>query len=93
MAGTTVKTEAVVLRSIRYGEADRIITFITPDRGKVKGIAKGVRKQKSKLAGGIELFSVSDISFIPGRRDIDTEADWFEAERLARSLAAGIDAS
>jgi DNA repair protein RecO len=68
----TFRTQAIVLARTNYGEADRIITFITPDHGKVKGIAKGVRKQKSKLAGGIELFSVSDISFIPGRGDIDT---------------------
>lgn len=68
----TFRTQVIILARTDYGEADRIITFITPDRGKVKAIAKGVRKQKSKLAGGIELFSVSDISFIPGRRDIDT---------------------
>lgn len=68
----TFRTQAIILARTDYGEADRIITFITPDRGKVTAIAKGVRKQKSKLAGGIELFSVSDISFIPGRRDIDT---------------------
>lgn len=66
------RTQAIILNRTDYGEADRIITFLTPDRGKVTGIAKGVRKSKSKLAGGIELFSVSDISFIPGRRDIDT---------------------
>ncbi len=68
----TFRTQAIILARTDYGEADRIITFITPDHGKVTAIAKGVRKQKSKLAGGIELFSVSDIIFIPGRRDIDT---------------------
>lgn len=66
------RTQTIILNRTDYGEADRILTFITPDRGKVTGIAKGVRKSKSKLAGGIELFSVSDISFIPGRRQIDT---------------------
>ncbi len=66
------RTRGIVLARTNYGEADRILTFITPDRGKVKAIAKGVRKTKSKLAGGIELFSVSDISFIPGKREIDT---------------------
>ena len=68
----TFRTQGIILARTDYGEADRIITFMTPDHGKVKAIAKGVRKQKSKLAGGIELFSVSDISFIPGRRDIST---------------------
>jgi DNA repair protein RecO len=66
------RTQAIILSRTDYAEADRIITFLTPDRGKVKAIAKGVRKSKSKLAGGIELFSVSDISFILGRREIDT---------------------
>ncbi|HET9721664.1 MAG TPA: DNA repair protein RecO [Candidatus Saccharimonadales bacterium] len=69
---TATQTQAIVLARTDFGEADRILTFITPDQGKVKAIAKGVRKTKSKLAGGIELFSVSDISFIPGRKEIST---------------------
>jgi DNA repair protein RecO (recombination protein O) len=67
-----LRTQAIILNRTDYAEADRIISFLTPDHGKLKAIAKGVRKSKSKLAGGIELFSVSDISFIPGRRDIST---------------------
>jgi DNA repair protein RecO (recombination protein O) len=66
------RTQAIILNRTNYGEADRIIKFLTPDHGKVSAIAKGVRKTKSKLAGGIELFSVSDISFIPGRKEIST---------------------
>jgi DNA repair protein RecO (recombination protein O) len=66
------RTQAIILNRTDYGEADRIITFLTPDHGKVRAIAKGVRKTKSKLAGGIELFSVSDISFIPAKREIST---------------------
>lgn len=65
-------TTGIVLTRVNFGEADRIITFLTPDHGKVTAIAKGVRKSKSKLAGGIELFSVSDISFIIGRGEIAT---------------------
>lgn len=66
------RTSCIILNRTDYGEADRIITFLTPDHGKIRAIAKGVRKSKSKLAGGIELFSVSDISFIPGKREIST---------------------
>jgi DNA repair protein RecO len=66
------RTQAIVLNRTDYGEADRIISFLTPDHGKVAAIAKGVRKSQSKLAGGIELFSISDISFIPGRKEIST---------------------
>jgi DNA repair protein RecO (recombination protein O) len=66
------QTDGVVLKRVDFGEADRIISFFTPDRGKVAVMAKGVRKPKSKLAGGIELFSVCHIGAIKGKRDIDT---------------------
>jgi DNA repair protein RecO (recombination protein O) len=65
-------TNGIILRRTDYGEADRIITFLTEDYGKIHAIAKGVRKSKSKLAGGIELFSVSELHLIKGRSDIDT---------------------
>lgn len=65
-------TTAIVLARTNYGEADRIITVLTPDYSKLRLMAKGVRKVKSKLAGGIELFSVSHITFIKGRGDIGT---------------------
>jgi DNA repair protein RecO len=67
-----VVTEGIVLSRTNFGEADRILTMLTPDQGKVRLMAKGVRKIKSKLAGGIELFSVSQISYIPGKGDIHT---------------------
>ncbi len=63
---------AIVLSRTDYGEADRIITLLTPDKGKVRLIARGVRRAKSKLAGGIELFSVSDITYMTGRSDLGT---------------------
>jgi DNA repair protein RecO (recombination protein O) len=68
----SIQAQAIILSRTDYGEADRIINLLTAHHGKVAVIAKGVRKQKSKLAGGIELFSVSQISYIPGRRDIST---------------------
>jgi DNA repair protein RecO (recombination protein O) len=67
-----INTVGIVLRRVNYGEADRILTLLTPDQGKLSAIAKGVRKSKSKLAGGVELFSISEISFIKGKNDIDT---------------------
>jgi DNA repair protein RecO (recombination protein O) len=68
----SLRTTAIVLRRINYGEADRILTLLTRDYGKLALIAKGVRKEKSKLAGGIELMSESDISFIKGKGDVGT---------------------
>jgi DNA repair protein RecO len=67
-----VVSRGIVLSRTDFGEADRILTFLTPDQGKVRAMAKGVRKSKSKLAGGIELFSVSEITFIRGRGEINT---------------------
>lgn len=63
-------TEAIILRRTNYGEADRVISFLTPERGKVSAIAKGVRKPKSKLAGGLELFAICDITLMSGRGDL-----------------------
>lgn len=65
-------TVGIVLNRIDYGEADRIITLLTPDHGKLRLMAKGVRRVKSKLAGGIELFSVTNLTFIRGKGDIGT---------------------
>lgn len=65
-------TQAIVLSRTEFGEADRILTLLTPECGKIRVMAKGVRRVKSKLAGGIELFSVSDVAFIKGRSDIGT---------------------
>src|SRR3990167_6521131 len=65
-------TKGIILNRTDYGEADRILTFLTNDHGKVKAIAKSVRKSKSKLAGGIELFSVSDLTLIIGRGEVNT---------------------
>jgi DNA repair protein RecO (recombination protein O) len=65
-------THGIVLSRTDYGEADRIITLLTPGYGKLRLMARGVRRAKSKLAGGIELFSVSDITFIRGRGEIGT---------------------
>lgn len=67
-----LKDFGIILRRTEYGEADRIITFLTKDHGKTRAIAKGVRRAKSKMAGGLELFSVSELHYIQGRGDIDT---------------------
>jgi DNA repair protein RecO len=65
-------TKGIVLSRTDYGEADRILTLLTPDQGKLRLMARGVRRPKSKLAGGIELFSVSDITYMRGRGEIGT---------------------
>lgn len=51
------RDEGVVLRSIRLGEADRIVTLVTPGHGKVRAVAKGVRRTKSRIGGRVEPLS------------------------------------
>ena len=67
-----LQTKAIVLSRTDYGEADRIISVLTPEQGKLSLMARGVRRVKSKLAGGIELFSIAEISYINGRGQIGT---------------------
>jgi DNA repair protein RecO (recombination protein O) len=67
-----LNTTGIILGRTDFGEADRILTLLTPDHGKLRLVAKGVRRVKSKLAGGIELFSVSDVTFIRGRSELGT---------------------
>lgn len=59
MQNKDLKTSGFVLRRTNYGEADRILNIITPV-GKISAIARGVRKEKSKLAGGVEMLTLSD---------------------------------
>jgi DNA repair protein RecO (recombination protein O) len=56
-----VKTQAVVLRSIRYGEADRIVHLYTADRGRIGAIAKGSRRTRSRFGGRLEPFFRLDL--------------------------------
>jgi DNA repair protein RecO (recombination protein O) len=67
-----IVTKAVVLSRRNFAEADRILTVITPEHGKMSLIAKGVRRPKSKLAGGIELFAVNDLTILPSRNQLQT---------------------
>lgn len=66
-----IRTVGYVLRRTNYAEADRIIDFITPE-GKIAAIARGVRKPRSKLAGGVELFTQSELIFHAGRGELMT---------------------
>lgn len=65
----THRTQAIVLRRTNYGEADRILQLLTPE-GRRSVMARGVRREKSKLAGGIELFAVSDVVIGEGKGEL-----------------------
>ncbi len=66
---STQRTQAIVLRRTNYGEADRILQLLTP-LGKMSVMARGVRREKSRLAGAIELFGVSDVVITTGKGDL-----------------------
>jgi DNA repair protein RecO (recombination protein O) len=66
------KTEAVVLRSIRYGEADRILHLYSRDHGRIGAIAKGARRVKSRLGGRLEPLARVNLILRQGRGDLCT---------------------
>jgi DNA repair protein RecO (recombination protein O) len=69
-------TEAVVLRRIDFGEADRILTLFTPAYGRIRAVAKGVRRTTSRLAGHLEPFTRTQLLLAKGRDlDIVTQAE------------------
>jgi DNA repair protein RecO (recombination protein O) len=72
-------TEAIVLRHRRLGDADRIVTLLTPTRGKIDAVARGALRPRSKLAGHLEPLSRVDVLLAHGRSlDIITQAQMLE---------------
>ena len=67
-----VKSEAIVLRTMRYGEADRILHLYTPHRGRVSAIAKGVRRSRSRFGGRLEPFFRLNLVLYEGRSELLT---------------------
>lgn len=81
----TFRTEAIVLRRKDFGEADRLLTLFTPDTGKIRVIAKGIRKPRSRKAGHLELYTRSNLLLARGRdMDIITQAVTVDAYRPLR---------
>ena len=87
------KTEAVVLRSIRYGEADRVLHLYTPDRGRVGAVAKGARRLKSRLGGRLEPLARVRLVMHEGRGELCTvtQADTVNAHAALRDHRAPLD--
>jgi DNA repair protein RecO (recombination protein O) len=87
------KTEAIVLRSIRYGEADRILHVYSEDRGRMSAIAKGARRLKSRLGGRLEPFSRVNLILREGRGDLCTitGADTVDAHPALRERRPALE--
>jgi DNA repair protein RecO (recombination protein O) len=79
------RTEAIVLRRSDFGEADRLLTVLTPYLGKLRLLAKGARKPTSRKAGHLELFTRTQLLVARGRNlDIVTQAQTIEPHRALR---------
>lgn len=87
--------QGIVLRSYPFGEADRVVVLLSPNRGKIRTVAKGVRKTKSRFGGRLETFCHVDLVLYEGRNlDTITSASLIEAFQglrvdLDRVVAAG----
>ncbi len=81
-------TDALILKRMDYGEADRILTLFTPGRGKIKAIAKGARRTTSRIAGHVELFTRSQLQLASGR-DLEIITQGESLERFPH-LRAGL---
>jgi DNA repair protein RecO (recombination protein O) len=84
-----LKTEAIVLRSMRYGEADRILHLYTPHRGRISAIAKGVRKTRSRFGGRLEPFFRLRLVLHEGRSDLLTVTSAETVEGFPRLREGG----
>jgi DNA repair protein RecO (recombination protein O) len=91
----SVKTEAIVLRSIRYGEGDRVLHLYTPHRGRLSAIAKGARKARSRFGGRLEPFFRLDLILYEGRGDMFTvtSAETAAAHARLRGDGGALDAA
>ncbi|MCK5427979.1 MAG: DNA repair protein RecO [Anaerolineales bacterium] len=80
------KTEAIVLKRTNLGEADKILSLYTPNLGKIRAVAKGVRRPKSKLGGHVETLTRSSMMLAKGRNlDIITQSQTIDSFLPLRS--------
>src|SRR4249919_3400383 len=94
MPGRTLKTEAIVLRSMRYGEAVRILHLYSVTRGRIGAIAKGVRRPRSRFGGRLEPFFRLDLLLHEGRGELltVTSASTVDGYPRLRASAAALNA-
>ena len=82
------RDEAIVLRTHKLGEADRIITLLTRNNGRVRAVAKGVRRTTSKFGSRLEPFTHVDVQLAEGRNlDTVTQAETHDAFASALGLS------
>ena len=93
MAGRSYKTQAVVLRSLRLGEADRVLHLYTLERGRVGAVAKGIRRTKSRFGARLEPLSHVEVMLHQGGGELYTVTgvDLVDSHRTAREDGRRLD--
>jgi DNA repair protein RecO (recombination protein O) len=81
--------EALILRTYKLGEADRIVVFLTRDRGKRRGVAKGARRVRSRFQGSLEPLTLGRVSYFEDERRELVRIDEVEVVRSPLAGAAG----
>ena len=81
--------DALVLRTYKLGEADRIVVFLTRDRGKKRGVAKGARRPRSRFAGALEPLTEVRVAYFESERRELVGLNYAEAQRSPLTLTAG----
>ena len=85
--------EALVLRTYKLGEADRIVVFLTRDRGKKRGVAKGARRQRSPFAGALEPLTEVRVAYFESERRELVGLNYAETVRSPLSMATATPAA
>jgi DNA repair protein RecO (recombination protein O) len=82
-------SEALILRTYKLGESDRIVVFLTRDRGKKRGVAKGARKAKSKFIGALEPMTRAGVAYYEREQRDLVRINYVELTRSPLSAASG----
>ena len=83
--------DALVLRTYKLGEADRIVVFLTRDRGKKRGVAKGARRQRSRFVGALEPLTEVKVAYFESERRELVGLNYAETVRSPLSMIGGPD--
>ena len=87
-------TDAIILKRFNLGEADRVLTILTRDRGRVAAIGRGIRRTKSRLGGHLELFSMTNLTLSEGRTfDSISSADLQEPHTGLSTIVERVNAA
>ena len=83
------QSEALILRTYKLGEADRIVVFLTRDRGKKRGVAKGARRPRSRYTGALEPMTRADVAYYEREQRDLVRLNFVETSRSPLSAASG----